>query len=707
MITRKEIHELTHEVVWQWKKVIFKTGKLAPHCDGAVEMTIEGTTLLITAVMEKNPDLNKGWFPLSIEYRESYYAAGKIGGWRFRKREWRPSDDSVLYARLTDRPLRPMFPKWMVNDVVLTISPLQIDKKHSPGEMSIIGSSLATLLAGIPFAGPVGAIRIGHINGEFVMNMTDDQAAKSIMDLHVAGTKTEINMLEAGGNETPMDIIKKGLELAQVAIKEICEIQEQFVALHKITEQTITTNNPANDLITAVKEAVGEDNIANLFGKVEKGDWDRLYNEYEALAKEKLVDICASDENDRSAGHIGAAWFTVVKKAIRKKTLEEGIRIDGRTPEQIRKIYCETDMYERVHGTGFFRRGETQVLSLLTLGSPADVEFSDDMENDQAQARWIHHYKMPPFSNNEARMIRFTNRREIGHGKLAEKAIEPMLPDAEDFPYTMRIVSEVLGAGGSTSMASVCGSTLALLSGWVPMKKPVSGIAMWLMKDGDTELVLTDIKGTEDFVGDMDFKLAGTDEGMTAIQMDTKLKGIGVAKLQEMLDRAQVGRTDILAFMNETISKAKADISPYAPYLLKFKVQADQVREIIGKWGSTIQEIVRETGAKIDLEDDGSGVIAGENKAMAQAAMDWINKVLWVPQKWDQMDGTITRVEKYGVFVDIGSKKTGLCHVKQLGSGYIEDVTALFNVGEPIKVEVIEIDNMGKIALKKVESPAV
>jgi len=704
MIRKKEIHEISHEVVWQWKKMSFKTWKLAPHCDGAVEISMEDTTLLVTAVMEKNPDLNKWWFPLSIEYRESYYAAGKIWGGRFRKREWRPSDDSVLYARLTDRPLRPMFPKGMVNDVVLTISPLQIDKTHSPGELSIIGSSIATLLAGIPFAGPVGAVRIWYINNEYIVNMTDQQAEESIMDLHIAGTKEQINMLEAWGNETPIEIVKKWLEIGQAAIKEICEIQDQFIALCTVSQQTITTNNPSDDLVTAVKNVVWEEKINSLFWKVEKWDRDRMFKEYETLAKDALAEKCESQDNDWSVGHIGAAWFTVVKKAIRKKTLEEWVRIDGRKHDQIRQIHCETWLYDRVHWTWLFRRGETQVLSLLTLGSPADVEFSDDMENDQSEARRIHHYKMPPFSNNEARMIRFTNRREIWHGRLAEKAIEPMLPDEADFPYTMRVVSEVLGAGGSTSMASVCWSTLALLSGWVPMKKPVSGIAMWLMKKWDTELVLTDIKGTEDFVGDMDFKLAGTDDGMTAIQMDTKLKGLGVTKLQEMLDKAQVWRTNILSFMNQTIATHAQTISPYAPFLLKFKVQADQVREIIGKGWATIQEIVRETWAKIDLEDDGSGVISGENQAIAQKAMDWINKVLWVPQKWDTMKGKITRVEKYGVFVDIGSKKTGLCHVKQLGSWYIEDVAALFKVGDTIDVEVIDIDNMGKIALKKVEN---
>lgn len=702
MITPKQFeqHSMTKE---RWgTQITFTTGKLAPHCDGAVEITMWETKLLVTAVMEKNPDPNKGWFPLSIDYRESYYAAGKIGWGRYRKREGRPSDESILYARLTDRPMRPMFPKGMVNDVIITISPLSLDQKHSPGEVSIIGASVATLLAGIPFAWPIAGVRIWYIDGEFVINMTDSQAEQSILDLHVAGTKNTINMLEAWGNEAPITLVKEWLILAQQAIKELCEFQEAFIKDLHIAPLEIMKNLPDPAMLSTIETYLTSDKLATLHGNVEKNIREGHYNTYQQACKDIFAQQNEAETHDWNLDHVRDAFFTVVKKWIRKKTIHEGIRIDGRWLDDIRQIYCEVDTVPRAHGTWFFWRGDTQVLSLLTLGSPGDAELKDGMEHDQEAMRYMHHYKMPPFSNNEARMIRGTNRREVGHGRLAEKALEPMLPDEVHFPYTMRIVSEVLGSWWSTSMASVCGSTLALMAWWVPIKKPVSGIAMWLMIEGDTSAVLTDIKGTEDFTWDMDFKLAGTDEWMTAIQMDTKLQGVNVSVLQDMVDKAQTWRTAILAFMKQTLAEARSEMSPYAPYLLSFKVAPEEVKIIIGKGGSTIQEIVRETWVKIDLEDDGSWVIAAENKAAADEAKAWIDKLLWKPSVGDELQGTITRVEKYGVFVNIWGGTIGLCHVKQLGEGYIADVSAVYKIDQAITVKVIDIDAQGKIALKKI-----
>ncbi len=582
MITEKKFNEVVFETTRQGKKISFKTGKLAPHCDGAVEITMEGTILLVTAVMEKKPKPDNSFFPLAIDYRESYYAAGKIGGGRYRKREGRPSDESVLYCRLTDRPLRPMFPKGMINDVIITISPLQLDMLHSPGELCIIGASAAIMLAGIPFEGPLGAIRIGYIDGKYVMNMTDEEAKTSLLDLHVAGTKDKINMIEAAGNETPLDLVKEGLRLGQKAIAELCEIQEKFLSQNKIDHKEYKKNFPSDSFIAAVKEIITEDKMQALHGDMEKGQWESTYARYAEEVKAGLKDKIADPANERTEGRVSEGFFVAVKDSIRAKTLNQGSRVDGRTLDQVRQIYCETDTIPRAHGSALFWRGDSQVLSILTLGAPGDAELVDDMENDNHENRWMHHYKMPPFSNNEAQMIRGTNRREVGHGRLAEKAFEAVLPSEEAFPYTMRVVSEVLGSGGSTSMASVCATTLALMAGGVPIKKPISGIAMGLMTEGDNKYaILTDIMGTEDFTGDMDFKLAGTDEGMTAIQMDTKLKGTKVDLLIEMIDHAQAGRTQILAHMLKTISEPRGKLSPYAPALLQFEVKPDEVRAVI------------------------------------------------------------------------------------------------------------------------------
>lgn len=702
MLQQKTFNEIVLETTRRWTPLSFKTGKLAPHCDGAVEITMGETTLLVTAVINKHPNPDKDFLPLAIDYRESRYAAGKIAWGRYRKREGRPSDEAVLYCRLTDRPLRPMFPKGMINDVVITISPLSLDMQHSPGELSIIGSSLAVMLAGIPFAGPISAIRIGYKDGEYLINMTEEQALDSVMDLHVAGTRDLINMIEAWGNETPLDVVKQGLLVAQDMLKELCALQEEFLKKCTITPKAITTNIIDDAMIEELHQVITDADLKALVDADQvKAAFDELYYEYEQRLITAFADHIDNKESPRTTAKVKSGLFLLFKKYVRRKSLTES-RIDGRKEDEIRSLFCEIDVVPRVHGTGLFRRGDTQVLSLLTLGSPGDAELKDGMEHDDVETRYMHHYKMPPFSNNEPEMIRGTNRREVGHGRLAEKALEPVLPTETDFPYTMRIVSEVLGSGGSTSMASVCGSTLALMAGGVPIRKPVSGIAMGLIQDGDKNLILSDIKGTEDFIGDMDFKLAGTDDGMTAIQMDIKLHGISAPLLAEITDRANVGRSAMLAFMMQTISEPRPNISPYAPYLMTFEVKPEQVREVIGPGGSVIQEIIRQTNVKIDLEDDGKGVITAKNQAAAEEARKLIQGAVRVPKRGDVIKGTIVRVEKYGVFVDLGKKKQGLCHVKNLGEGFIEDPATKYHKGDPLTVEIIDIDADGKIQLKKV-----
>ncbi|MDP2670431.1 MAG: hypothetical protein Q8O99_05950 [bacterium] len=463
-ITTKTFTEVVHQTTRQGKDLILKTGKLAPHSDGAVEITLGGTQLLVTAVMNRYPDSDKDYMPLGVEYRESRYAAGKIGGGRFMKREGRPSDETVLYCRLVDRALRPMFPKGMINDVVITISPLAIDGITSPGEVSIIGASVALLLAGIPFAGPVSGVRIAEKDGKYVVAADELPAREGIMDLHVAGTANEINMIEAGGKETPIEFISDALPVAQTALAELAQIQQEFLAkCGTITEKQILKNLPSDALIDIAKQQV-KDEVFTQLAAAEKADFDRVYSQTEDLLQEYLAAHVDVDQTPWTKNQVKMARFGILKERIRHRVMTEGKRIDGRLAEQIRAIYCEIDTVPRSHGSGLFRRGDTQVLSFLTLGSPGDAQLKDGMEHDDVELRFMHHYKMPPFSNNEAQMIRGTSRREIGHGRLAEKAIEAVLPNEEAFPYTIRLVSDVLGSGGSTSMASVCGSTLSLMA---------------------------------------------------------------------------------------------------------------------------------------------------------------------------------------------------------------------------------------------------
>lgn len=597
-----------------------------------------------------------------------------------------------------------MFPKGMINDIVVSVSPLQLDGQHSPGEIAIIWASVATKLAWIPFEGPVWWVRMGHLDGSLLANMTEQEAENALMDLHLAGTKDTINMVEAWGDETPMDIIKQWMREWQEAIKEIVEIQEEFLAQCTIREQTITTNNPPQAMIDAVKEVISHERLDVLKEVEDKNHRERTYKSFENEIFEKFEEHIEDWSNERQEGHVREVFFQIVKERIRHNILEKKTRVDWRDLDQIRPIHCEIDTVPNAHGTALFWRGDTQVLSILTLGSPGDAEIKDDMEHDQEASRWFHHYKMPPFSNNEARMVFNVKRREVWHGRLAEKAIEAVLPDEKEFPYTMRVVSEVLGSWGSTSMASVCGTTLAMYAGWVPLKKPVSGIAMWMVSDGTQEIILTDIKWTEDFTGDMDFKLAWTDEGMTAIQMDTKLTGVSVAKLEEMLDKAQAWRSAILEYMLQTIDTPRKTLKDNAPALLQFSVKPKQVREIIWPGWSTIQNIIQETDVKIDLEDDGSWVITATDQASAKKALEMVKAVIWSPEIWETIDGKITRVEPYWVFVSIGNNTVWLCHVKQLGQGYIEDVSALYSVWDSLTVTVTKIDNDWKIALKNASS---
>jgi polyribonucleotide nucleotidyltransferase len=618
--------------------VTISTGKLAPQADGAIEIRFNDNVFLVTAVMKKTPDLNKDFLPLTVDFRESYSAAGKIGGGRMRKREGRPSDQSVLHCRLTDRSLRPMFPKGMINDVVITITPLSLDQEQELGAWSIIAASLAVQKAGIPFAGPVSAVRIGYKDGAYIINPTLHEIETGEMNLIVAGAGAIVNMIECDAKEASEEVIREAFRLGIEELAKVHAMQNEFIsACGDIAPKTISYNKPSSELLSRVESVITPEKFAAMTGHT-KTPFNELYTLYEAECVEKAhahrdSEESAMDDERKasfSALKVKLAVFQVIKNYIRDRMFATGKRLDDRGIKDIRPLYVEAGLLPRVHGSGLFWRGDTQVLSTVTFGAPGDVEMVDNMEQTDGENRYMHHYNFLPYSTNEAGSSRGTSRREIGHGRLAEKALEHMLPDKLSFPYTIRVVSECTASGGSTSMGSVCGSTLALMDAGVPLIRPVSGIAMGMFSELDDDghilkhIVLNDIMGTEDFIGDMDFKVAGTSRGITAIQLDTKIKGLSLDMIYETISRANEGRGEILDFMLETLPAPRESMSEYAPKIVSFQIPADKVKSVIGKGGETIDAIIAETGVKIDFENDGSCFITSKDQPMIDKAKEII-----------------------------------------------------------------------------------
>ncbi|MDD3262438.1 MAG: polyribonucleotide nucleotidyltransferase [Candidatus Absconditabacteria bacterium] len=706
-ITKKDVKVIAQSFDRAGKSLSFETGKLAVQADFSLKIQMGENELLCSTVMEKNPREGMDFLPLMIDFRDSYSAAGRLGGAAYRRREGRPSDQAVLYSRLVDRALRPMFPKGMINDVVVTISPLALDQDADLGIMCIVGSSLSVLASGIPFDGPVGAAQIGYLDGQFIVNPTKEQLKTSLLNLVVAGKKGSINMIECEANEVPEDILKQAFVLGQQAIDESCEIQNNYLKLLSIVPQEVTFNKPSDEVIAYVSNILTADKLQALTGN-SKVPFNTLFSQYEKeaieISRDKIEDETLEDFTE---GKVKMAVFYAIKHFLRHRTLETGKRIDDRDIKEIRSLYCEVGMFPRTHGTGLFRRGDTQVLSTVTLGGPGDYLIIDDMENDYIKQRYMHHYNFPPFSVGDAKAIRGTGRREIGHGRLAEKALEPMIPAKEDFPYTIRVVSDCLGSGGSTSMGSVCGSTLALMDAGVPLKKPVAGIAMGLMTEHQEDgtitkhMVLNDLMATEDFMGDMDFKVAGTREGVTAIQLDTKLKGITMDIVHETITRACDGYKEIMDFMLETISAPRTAVGTYAPKIHTMKINPDKIKEVIGKGGDVINKIIEESGGvKIDLSDDGMCFITHQDQKSIDKAVEMITEIITDLEVGQTFDAKITRVEDYGVFVQLPKKKMGLCHVSQLGQKFTPPLSNHFKIGANIKVTITGIDPTGKIGCK-------
>jgi len=706
-IKKREVNVIEHSFDLNWVKVSFETGKLAPHADGAVKVTMWETELLCTAVMDKRPDENKDFMPLMIDFREAFSAAGRIAGAPYRRREGRPADKITLYARLTDRCMRPLFPKGMINNLIVSVTPLSLDMEHDLWVLSIIGCSLAVKAAGVPFDGPVGVARVGRVNGEFVLNPTLEQLEAWDMNLIVAWPKWLINMIECDSSEISDADIKIAFEMAQKEADRSIDEQEKFLSQLEISQKEATFNKPSEGLLTYVHSLLTDDWKAKFYAEGAK--FNNLMNAFQdevmSCCKDKLAD---SELKDYNPVKVKLAVFIVIKKDVRNRTVNDHKRLDWRAMDEIRPLYCEVDVVPRVHGSGLFWRGWTQVHNTVTLGAPSDYLVNDNMEQDMVKQRFFHHYNFPPFSTNEARPTRGAGRREIGHGTLAEKALEPMIPDAEDFPYMIRSVSECLGSWGSTSMWAVCSWTMSLLAAWVPMKKPVSGIAMGMMSkindDGSYEKhqVLTDLKGTEDFMWDMDFKVAGPKDGITAIQLDTKVKGLTMDIVFETLDKAKVAKNEILDFMLETIPTHRASTSEHAPKIYSFSINPEKIRAVIGKGGETINKIIEQAWwVKIDFEDDGRVFISDKDQSKIDKAEQLIRDIADDLPLNKEIDGKVFRVENYWVFVKLPGGRSGLCHVKALGLEPWTKVETSFKEWDPIKIIVTEIDDKWRYNLKR------
>lgn len=706
-ITKRTPNEIRNSYEISGQNFTFASGILAPQADSAVTVQFGDNVLLFTVVMEKHPRPELDFLPLTIDYREMFSAGGKIGGAAYRRREAKPSDNCILYARLTDRALRPLFPKGMINPVVISVTPLSLDGTQDLWVMSLIGSSLATMMAWIPLKWPVGAVRIGRIDGEFIINPTLEQIETGEMNLICAGKKWSINMIELDAKQVSDEIIKQAFLLAQTKIDEMCDIQSQYLTSFSVTPREVVYNKPSQALLDYVRNLYSDEIKDGMIGNTKVSFNDKFY-EFERMVME---DAKASIEDDTiedfTTSKVKMAVFQVIKDVIRDRTLHEGLRVDNRSMTDIRPLFTQVDTVPRVHGSGLFRRWDTQVLSTVTLGSPWDALLIDDMEHTDKEQRYFHHYNFPPFSTWDAQAIRFLSRREVGHGKLAEKALEHVLPSKEEFGYTIRVVSDCLASGGSTSMGATCWSTLSLLAAGVPLKAPVSGVAMGLMTEQNDEghitnyKILTDLMGTEDFIGDMDFKVAGTRDGITAIQLDTKVGGLTMEIIHNTIDLAHTGRNEIMDVMLETIPTHRPQLSPYAPKMVVFKINPDKVKMVIGKGGEMIDKIIELSGGvKIDFEDDGTCYVAHMDQDKIDKAIELIKDIAEDLPLNTVIEGKIAKVEAFWFFVDLPKKQSGLIHVSQLGELGKPTVSAHFKPGQFVKVIATGTDDKGRLQLK-------
>lgn len=690
------MEQTKHEYSMDWagRKLTVELGQLAKQANGAVMVRYGDTAVLSTATASKEPK-NLDFFPLTVNYEERLYAVGKIPG-GFIKREGRPSEKAILASRLIDRPIRPLFADGFRNDVQVISIVMSVDQDCSSEMAAMFGSSLALCSSDIPFEGPIAGVVVGRVEGEFVINPTVEQAEKSDIHLTVAGTKDAINMVEAGANEVPEETMLEAIMFGHNEIKRLIEFQEKIVAEVGKEKREITLYEIDKELEAEVR-IICEADMVKAIQVQEKHAREDAIKEVKNQVIAKYEEQEATDDDLKQVKQI---LDKIVKGEVRRLITVEKVRPDGRKIDEIRPLSSQVGILPRTHGSGLFTRGQTQALSICTLGAMGDVQILDGLGIEE-EKRFMHHYNFPSFSVGETGPIRGPGRREIGHGALGERALEPIIPNEKDFPYTIRVVSEVLESNGSTSQASICASTLAMMDAGVPIKAPVAGIAMGLVKTGEHYTVLSDIQGMEDHLGDMDFKVAGTAKGVTALQMDIKIEGLSREILEEALQQAKVGRMHILDSMLATISEPREELSQFAPKILTMTINPDKIRDVIGPSGKQINKIIEETGVKIDIEQDGTIFIASANQEMNQKAKKIIEDIVREVEVGQMYLGKVKRIEKFGAFVEIFAGKDGLVHISELAEervGKVEDVVA---IGDEILVKVTEIDKQGRVNLSR------
>ncbi|MBM7623470.1 polyribonucleotide nucleotidyltransferase [Sporohalobacter salinus] len=680
------------------RELTLETGKLAQQANGSVLVRYGETVILVTATMSE-PRSGINYFPLMINYEERLYSVGKIPG-GFIKREGKPSEAATLASRLIDRPLRPLFPEGLRHDVQIVATVLSVDNDNSPEVAAMIGASAALAISDIPFEGPIGGVNVGLVDEELVINPTVEQQEDSCLDLIVAGNKDGVMMVESAADEVTEAKMIEAIEYGQKALQGIIELQEEMVAeigKEKADLELVTVEDP--EVEEAVREYVGEE-IKDALLTEDKAEREENLDQVKEDVKDHFAEEFADEEKEKKMKVVSDTLDKITKETIRSLVLDEGKRVDGRDVDEVRPIWCEVGVLPRAHGSGIFTRGQTQAMTVATLGAVGDEQVLDGLEVKESK-RYMHHYNFPSFSVGETGPIRGPGRREIGHGALGERALRPMIPEHDDFPYTIRLVSEVLESNGSTSQASICGSTLSLMDAGVPIKKPIAGIAMGLMKENDKVEILSDIQGIEDFNGDMDFKVAGSEEGITALQMDVKIQGISKEILAEALEQARKGRLHILNEMLEVLPESRNELSPYAPSIITMEIDPEKIRDVIGPGGKTIKKIIDETGVNIDIEDDGTVFIAAEDQESGKQAQQMVAKMTEEVEVGQIYLGEVKRITHFGAFVEILPGKEGLVHISELADYHVDEVEDLLTKGDEILVKLTEIDDKNRLNLSR------
>jgi len=683
-----------------------ETGRVAREAGGSVIVRLGDTMVLATATMSATKREGIDFFPLLVDFEEKLYAAGKIPGGFFR-REGRPSESAILNARKVDRPIRPLFPEGFRNDVQIVVTPLSVDQENPPDIIGIIGASAALSISEIPFEGPIAAVRVSKVDNQYITNPTLSQIKNSTLDLVIAGTYEAVSMIEAGASEASEDEVLEAIKLGHEVIKQMIDLQKKLVkeaGRAKITPELYTPDEKVRKFVYAQAEKRIEAALTKAEKDAQMDEIDQIIEDLkkEAEANPEIKEMIAKRPSD-----IKTIVEEIEYDLMRKMVLQKGKRLDGRGPKDIRPLNCEVGVLPRTHGSAIFTRGETQVLTVATLGSAGEEQMIEGLDLEETGKRYMHHYNFPAYSVGEVRPMRGAGRREIGHGALAEKALLPVLPSGEEFPYTIRLVSEVLGSNGSTSMASTCGSTLALMDAGVKIKSPVAGISVGLISDEKKNVTITDIQGLEDHLGDMDFKVAGTRKGITAIQVDIKIKGLSMELIKQALAQAKEGRFFILDKMESLIAAPRAELSPYAPRVISFKIDPEKIGLVIGPGGKNIRRIIEETKVQIDIEDDGTVLITTPDAEAAKAAKAQIDEMTFEPKVGEIYKGKVVRIMNFGAFVELPGGKDGLVHISQLDDRRVNKVEDAVHIGDEVVVKLVEIDEQGRYNLsRKAVTPA-